>query len=80
MKINSKIPGWLVAAVVRLLAGYFAGRMGLDASEARHLGEGIVYVVISLIIAGLSLWHSIHDRQQIAEDTKNSKTGGDAPK
>jgi len=55
---------WIVTAVLRLVAGYFAVKFGKDAVTEptwAALGEGLAAVVIG----GISIWTSVKARKQL---------------
>lgn len=63
---TSKTIQWVVTAGIRLVAGYFAVKLGQDAiSEQTWASVGSA--LSALVIAGLSIYSSVKARKTLAE-------------
>ncbi len=63
---NKQVIGWVAAAAARGIAWLLAGKLGMDAADARNQAAAIAEALAALAIAGISIYSSVKGRRRLA--------------
>jgi hypothetical protein len=65
MPDRNTILSWIITAITRGLTWYLAVHIGIQATQAASIADGVIQGLIGTGLALATLWHSVHERTDL---------------